>query len=84
MDLVKVREISKKLTRVPKIVCYSSRKWPETDVFREVIKFKTVWPGDLPWLFYKLWSEHGGGTVRVTKCAILSSGMVDSNSRLER
>jgi hypothetical protein len=22
-----------KMTRVPKIVCYSSQKWPETDVF---------------------------------------------------
>jgi hypothetical protein len=43
-DLEKMREVSKKLTRVPKIV----RKWPETDVFCEVIKFETVWPGDLP------------------------------------
>jgi hypothetical protein len=32
----------------------------------------------------KLWSVRGGGTVRVTKCVILSSGMVDNNSRLER
>jgi hypothetical protein len=32
----------------------SSRKWPETDVFREVIKFETVWPGDLPWWCYAL------------------------------
>jgi hypothetical protein len=31
--LEKIREVSKKLTRVPKIVCYSSGKWPETDVF---------------------------------------------------
>jgi hypothetical protein len=53
-DLVKIREFSKKLTRVPKIVCYSSRNWPETDVFREVIKFETVWPEDLPWWCYAL------------------------------
>jgi hypothetical protein len=66
-ELIKIREVSKKLTRVPKIGCYSSRKWPETDVFLEVIK-----------------SVRGGGTVRVTKCVILSSGMDDSNSRLER
>jgi hypothetical protein len=52
-DLVKIQEVSKKLTRVPKIVCYS-RKWPETDVFREVIKFETVWSGDLPWWCYAL------------------------------
>jgi hypothetical protein len=53
-DLVKIREVSKKLTRVPKIVCYSSRKWPETAVFCEVIKFEIVWPGDLPWRCYAL------------------------------
>jgi hypothetical protein len=35
-------------------------------------------------LCLKLWSVHGGGTVRVMKFVILSSGMVDSNSRLER
>jgi hypothetical protein len=48
----KIREVSKKLTRV--IVCYSSRKWPETDVFCEVIKFATGWTEDLPWLCYAL------------------------------
>jgi hypothetical protein len=53
-DLVKIWEVLKKLTRVPKIVCYSSRKWPETNVFPEVIKFDTVWPGDLPWWCYAL------------------------------
>jgi hypothetical protein len=47
-DLVKIREVSKNLTRVPKIVCYSSQKCPETDVFHEVIKFETVWLGDHP------------------------------------
>jgi hypothetical protein len=35
-------------------------------------------------LCVKLWSVRAGGTVRVTKCVILSSGMVDSNSRMER
>jgi hypothetical protein len=30
---VTIREVSKKLARVPKTVCYSSRKLPETDVF---------------------------------------------------
>jgi hypothetical protein len=35
-------------------------------------------------LCLKLWSVPGGATVRVTKCVILSFGMVDSNSRLER
>jgi hypothetical protein len=42
------------LTLVPKIVCYSSQKWPETDVFREIIKFETVWPEDLPCWCYAL------------------------------
>jgi hypothetical protein len=53
-DLVKIREVSKKLTRVPKIVCYSSGKWPKTDVFCDVIKSETVWPRDLPWRCYAL------------------------------
>jgi hypothetical protein len=53
-DLVKIREVTKKLTRVSKIVCYSSRKWPETDVCCEVIKFETAWPGDLPWCCHAL------------------------------
>jgi hypothetical protein len=35
-------------------------------------------------LCLKLWSVRGGGTVKVTKCVILSSGMVDSNFQLER
>jgi hypothetical protein len=30
---VTIREVSKKFSRVPKTVCYSSRKSPETDVF---------------------------------------------------
>jgi hypothetical protein len=53
--------------------------------FREVLKFETVWPGDLPWwcLYLKQWSVRGGN-VSMTKCVILASGMVASNSRLER
>jgi hypothetical protein len=49
-----MQEVSKKWTRVPKLVCYSSRKWPETDAFCEVIKFETVRPEDLPWWRYAL------------------------------
>jgi hypothetical protein len=52
--LEKIQEVSKKLTRVPKIVCYSSRKWPKTEVSCEVIKSETVWPGDVPWQCYAL------------------------------
>jgi hypothetical protein len=48
------REVSKKLARVPKTMCYSSRKSPETDVFAKKIKFEPVWPGDLPWWCYAL------------------------------
>jgi hypothetical protein len=40
------------LARVPKTVCYSSRKSPETDVFAK--KFEPVWLGDLPWWCYAL------------------------------
>jgi hypothetical protein len=34
-----------------------------------------VWPEDIPLVLFciKLWSVHGGGTVRVTKCIILAS-----------
>jgi hypothetical protein len=32
-EYVHIRDVAKKLTRVPKIVCYNPRKWPETDVF---------------------------------------------------
>jgi hypothetical protein len=28
---------------------HSSRKWPETDDFVEVIKFETICSGDQPW-----------------------------------
>jgi hypothetical protein len=45
-------EVFKKLARVPKTMCYSSRKSSETDVF--AIKFEPVWPGDLPWWCYDL------------------------------
>jgi hypothetical protein len=34
-------------------------------------------------LCLKQWSLRGGGIVRVMKCVILFSGMVDSNSRLK-
>jgi hypothetical protein len=34
-DFVTIREVSKKLARVPKTVCYSSRKSSETDIFRK-------------------------------------------------
>jgi hypothetical protein len=85
-DLVKIREVSKNLTRVPKIVCYSSEKFPETDVFLRIRKIRNrlARRPTLVVLCLKLWSVRGGGTVIVTKCVILSSGMVDSNFRLER
>jgi hypothetical protein len=39
-DFVTIREVSKKLARVPKTVCYSSRKSHETNVFAK--KFEPV------------------------------------------
>jgi hypothetical protein len=63
-----------KLVRVPKIVCYSSRKSPETDVFRKKkIRPRLAQRPTLVVLCLKLLSVRGGGTVRVTKCAILAS-----------
>jgi hypothetical protein len=49
---VTIREVSKKFALVPKTVCYSSRKSPETDVFAK--KFETVSLEDLPWWCYAL------------------------------
>jgi hypothetical protein len=54
---------------------YSSRKSPETDVFRKKNKIRTrlARRPTLVVLCLKLWSARGGGTVRVTKCVILAS-----------
>ena len=83
-DSVHIRDVAKKLTRVLKIVCYNPRKWPETDVFAKT-HLRTLWPGDLPLvvLCIKLWSERGGGTVRVSKFTIVASVWA-SNSQLQR
>jgi hypothetical protein len=32
-ESVHIQDVAIKLTRVLKIMCYNSRKWPETDVF---------------------------------------------------
>jgi hypothetical protein len=74
MDFVNIREVSKKLAWVPKTVCYSSRKSPETDVF-EKNKFRTrlARRPTLVVLCLKLWTVRGEWTVRVTKCVILAS-----------
>jgi hypothetical protein len=46
---VTIREVSKKLARLPKTA------WPgRNGRFREKIKFEPVWPGDLPWWCYAL------------------------------
>jgi hypothetical protein len=71
---VTIREVSKKLARVSKIVCYSSRKSPETDVFRKnKIRTRLARRPTLVVLCLKLWSIRGEGTVRVQKCVILAS-----------
>jgi hypothetical protein len=48
------------------------------------IRNRLAWIPILVVLCLKLWSVRGGGNIRVTKCVLLTSGMVDSNSRLER
>jgi hypothetical protein len=63
-----------KLARVPKTVCYSSRKSPErTFSGKTKIRTRLARRPTLVVLCLKLWSIHGGGTVRVTKCVILDS-----------
>jgi hypothetical protein len=68
-----IREVSKELGHVPKTVCYSSQKSPETDVFAKKIETRLAWRPTMVVLCLKLWSVRGGGTVRVTKCVILAS-----------
>jgi hypothetical protein len=71
---VTIGEVSEKLARVPKTVCYSSRKRPETDVFaKNKIRTRLARRPTLVVLCLKLWSVRGEGTVRVTKCVILAS-----------
>jgi hypothetical protein len=73
-DFVTTREVSKKLARMPKTVCYSSRKSPEMDVFaKNKIWTRLARRPTLVVLGLKLWSVRGEGTVRVTKCVILAS-----------
>jgi hypothetical protein len=68
---VTIREVSKKMAQVPKTVCYSSRKTHETGVFAKTIWTRLARRSTLVVLCLKLWSVHGGGTVRMTKCVIL-------------
>jgi hypothetical protein len=69
-----IREVSKKLARVPKTVCYSSRKSREKDVSaKNIIRTCLGRRPTLVVLCLKQWSIRGGGTVRVTKCVILAS-----------
>jgi hypothetical protein len=71
---VTIREVSKKLARVPKTVCNSSRKSPETDVFmKNKIRTRLARRPTLVVLCLKLRSSRGGGTVRVMKCVIQAS-----------
>jgi hypothetical protein len=73
-DFVTIREVSQELVRVAKTVCYSSRKSPERDVFgNNKIRTRLARRPTLVVLCLKLWSVRGGGTVRVTKCFILTS-----------
>jgi hypothetical protein len=69
---VTIREVSKKLAQVPKTVCYSSRKSPETDVFVKKIQTRLARRPTLVVLCLKLWSVRREGTVRVTKYVILA------------
>jgi hypothetical protein len=56
MYFVTIREVSKKLARVPKTVL---TKIARNGRFQEKIKFEAVWPGDLTWCCYALnYGQH--------------------------
>jgi hypothetical protein len=62
------------LARVPKTVCYSSRKSPERTISRKnKIRTRLARRPTLVVLCLKLWSVRGEGTVRVTKYVIPAS-----------
>jgi hypothetical protein len=64
----------KNLARMPKTVCYSSRKSPErTFLGKNKIRTCLAQRPTQVVLCLKLWSIREGGTVRVTKCVILDS-----------
>jgi hypothetical protein len=71
---VTIREVSKKLARVPKTVCYSSpNRLKRTFSRKNKIRTRLARRPTLVVLCLKLWSIRGGGTVRVMKCVILAS-----------
>jgi hypothetical protein len=82
-EFVDIQDVAKKLTGVPKIVCYNPRKWPRH--FSRIRTSKPFWPRDLRLvvLCIKLWLVHGGGTIRVSKFIIVSS-IWASNYKLQR
>jgi hypothetical protein len=73
-QFVTIREVSKKLAQVPKIVCHSSWNRPKrTFLGKNKIRTRLARRPSLVVLYLKLWSVFGGGTVSVTKCVILAS-----------
>jgi hypothetical protein len=69
----------KKLARVPKTVCYSSRNRPKRTFSRKnKIRTRLARRPTLVVLCLKLWSVRGEGNVRVRKCVILASVWVSS------
>jgi hypothetical protein len=53
-ESVHIRDVANKLTRVLKIVCYNSRKWPKTDVFHENTPVDPSSPETYAWWCYAL------------------------------
>jgi hypothetical protein len=82
-ECVHIQDVAKKIDQVLKIVCCSSRKWPETIIFTimhlQALLARRPIPGDV---MHKLWYVRGVGTIRVMKCIILAF-VWSSDSRLE-
>jgi hypothetical protein len=72
---VTIREVSKKLARVPKTVCYIAHENRPKRTFsgKNKIRTRLAQRPTLVVLCLKLWSVRGGGTIRVTICVILAS-----------
>jgi hypothetical protein len=83
-ESVHIRDVAKKLTRLVKSCAITHENCPKR-TFSSKRTCEPYRPGDLPLvvLGIKLWSVRGGGTVRVTKCIILTSVWA-SNYRLQR
>jgi hypothetical protein len=83
-EYVHIRDVAKKMDRSAGNCVLQPMKNGPKGTFSRKRTCKPIWPGDMPLvlLCIKLWSVHGGGAVRVTKCIIMAS-VWESNSRFQ-